>query len=150
MRSPEDIQQLAVDVENASLILEQLGKMHEVNAQSLVIEIVHRFPGYAQLKWNKFALNYKDDKDAYPAFSDLVTFIAKLSRETTDPVYGVYFRNETNQSLSGSGHQALVTLNLSIQHRRTLITENRMLSQRALALCAINHIGYGIAHNSVR
>ena len=60
VRSPDDIQQLAVDVENASLILEQLGKMHEVNAQSVVIEIVHRLPGYAQLKWKKFALNYKD------------------------------------------------------------------------------------------
>ena len=71
VRYPEDIEQLAVGVENASLILEQLGKMHEVNVQSVVIEIVHRLPGYAQLKWKKFALNYKDDKYANPAFSDL-------------------------------------------------------------------------------
>ena len=109
VRSPDDIQQLAVDVENASLILEQLGKMHEVNAQSVVIEIVHRLPGYAQLKWKKFALNYKDDKDAYPAFSDLVTFIAKLSRETTDPVYGDFFPKRDKpkpqrQWSSGSGY----------------------------------------------
>ena len=91
VRSPEDIQQLAVDVENASLILEQLSKMHDVNAQSVFVEIDHRLPGYAQLKWKKFALNYKDDIDAYPAFSDLVMFTAKLSRETTDPVYGDFF-----------------------------------------------------------
>ena len=89
--SPEDIQQLAVDVENASLILEQLSKKHDVNAQSVFVEIVHRLPSYAQLKWKKFALSYKDDIDAYPAFSDLVIFIAKLSRETTDPVYGDFF-----------------------------------------------------------
>ena len=108
VRSPLDIQQLADDVVNASLILEQLGKIHEVNAQSVVIEIVHRLPGYAQLKWKKFALNYKDDKDAYPEFADLVTFIAKLSRETADPVYGDFFPKRDKpkpqrQWSSGSG-----------------------------------------------
>ena len=150
VRSPEDIQQLAVDVENASLILEQLGKMHEVNAQSVVIEIVHLLPGYAQLKWKKFALNYKDDKDAYPAFSDLVTFTAKLSQETTDPVYGDFFPKRDKpkpqrQWSSSSGYTKPVNTT-----QTTLIAENHMLSQRALALCAISHIGYGIAHNSVR
>ena len=47
VRSPADIQQLAVDVENASLILEQLSKMHDFNAQSVFVKIVHRLPGYA-------------------------------------------------------------------------------------------------------
>ena len=83
-----EIQKLADDLKNASLVLNQIGTINEVNTQSVLIEIVSRLPNFAQLKWRKHALEHKRVHDKYPDFSKLVSFMATLAGECSDPVYG--------------------------------------------------------------
>ena len=93
VKSAHDIQQLADDIQNASLVLKQLEMTNEVNAQSVIIEIVGRLPNYVQMKWKKQALKHKHSKGKYPEFAELVAFIGHIAEECNDPVYGSFFPN---------------------------------------------------------
>ncbi|PIK48339.1 hypothetical protein BSL78_14788 [Apostichopus japonicus] len=59
VRLPQDIQQLADDMQNAFLVLSELKTLKEVDSQAVLIEIVARFPNYVQLRWKKYALKAK-------------------------------------------------------------------------------------------
>ncbi|CAM1308186.1 Uncharacterised protein at_DN2293 [Pycnogonum litorale] len=43
---------------------------------------------FVQLKWKSFALEQKRSRGAYPNFDEFVKFVAEISDEMNDPVYG--------------------------------------------------------------
>ena len=59
VRSPTDIRQLADDMQNAFLVLNQLEMLQEVNSQAVILEIVGRFPNYVQMRWRKLVFKTK-------------------------------------------------------------------------------------------
>ncbi|XP_071848513.1 uncharacterized protein [Apostichopus japonicus] len=93
VRLPQDIQQLADDMQNAFLVLSELKTLKEVDSQAVLIEIVARFPNYVQLRWKKFALKAKRADGCYPGFKEFIEFAGEIASEVNDPVYGdVYLK----------------------------------------------------------
>ncbi|KAJ8043465.1 hypothetical protein HOLleu_10558 [Holothuria leucospilota] len=97
VKTPQEIRQLSDDIKNAFLVLSQLRTLQEVNSQSVIREIMGRFPNYVQLKWKKRALKSKKSNDSYPTFKEFVEFAAEIAGEVNDPVYGNVFPKRSDR-----------------------------------------------------
>ena len=54
-----------------------------------MVEIVQRLPMYLQGRWRKTAISEFDVYGHYPSIDKLLAFLDKVSREVSDPVFGV-------------------------------------------------------------
>ena len=107
IRSSADCQQLADDIKNAYLILNQLGTLNEVDSQAVILEVICRFPNFVQIKWKKFALDTKHRSSQYPSFKGLVDFVEIRALEFNDPFYGNVFPRKPDTSKSGKFHSSV-------------------------------------------
>ena len=97
VRAPQEIQQLADDMQNALLILSRLGTLREVNSQAVILQLIGRFPNYVQLRWRKYDLESKKSTDLYPTFNELVEFVVDIAGEVNDPVYGTVYPRRSDK-----------------------------------------------------
>ena len=97
--SASDLQQLADDLVMAQAALSKIGKLHEIENQQTILEILDRCPRFVKDKWRKKALASKRDSGTYPPFSEFVKFISAQAEDWGDPVYG----SQSVKSIKGSG-----------------------------------------------
>ncbi len=71
--------ELARDMENCQINLNQLGCESEINAQSNLEKIVSRLPRYLQAEWAKEAFSILE-KNKVPTFADLTKYIIAKAR----------------------------------------------------------------------
>ena len=84
----EELRSLSDELSNCVMTLEQLDKLGEVESQSLIIEVIGRFPNYMRNRWKKHAVDFKRNSGKYPNFKEMASFMEKEVDEATDPVYG--------------------------------------------------------------
>jgi hypothetical protein len=88
IRTADDLQKLSDDMINCLATLNRMNKMHEVDTQSSIVQIVNRLQPYMRNRWRRVAMDQKRERDSYPSFRNLVDFVCKEADEATDPVYG--------------------------------------------------------------
>ena len=84
----KDFQVLCDELNNAQETLSKLNKLHEVDTQSSIVDIVNRLQPYLKNRWRKQAMDMKRMTGRYPSFKDLVEFVNYEVEEITDPIYG--------------------------------------------------------------
>ena len=84
----EDIQELADDLTSCVTTLQEMDRLHEIDTQRTMIDIVDRLPKYAKHRWQKKAVELKRDTGSYPDIVKLMSFMCDLADEVNDPVYG--------------------------------------------------------------
>ena len=88
VKSSEELQMLADDLVNCHMTLDQMGRLHEVESQTCIVEVINRVQPYIRNRWKKYAVDYKAEHDRYPCFQELVEFMRKQAEAANDPVYG--------------------------------------------------------------
>lgn len=88
IRSSEDIAKYADTLSTGVTIVTQMGRLHEIDSQRLILEVIEKLPSYMFNKWKKFAVETKRRTNYYPDITSLVTFMMHQADEITDPVYG--------------------------------------------------------------
>ena len=88
IKSPRDLRVLSDQLKNNLIILKQMGKLKEVDSQTCILEVINRLQPYLRNRWKRIAMEALREKDAYPDFDALVTFINREADEANDPVYG--------------------------------------------------------------
>ena len=113
LHSPEDIQQLADDLNQCYLVLKEMGKAQEVESQRCISEVVDRLPKYIRDRWRRQAQDIKDNKRRFPCFEEFMNFVAKEARYSNCPVYGEKARSNNNQSSQSSQPKPKTTSSFS-------------------------------------
>jgi hypothetical protein len=88
VRTAEDLQQLADDLENGHTTLSSMDSLSEIDTQSCIADIALRLQPFMRNRWKRHVMDIKDTKKRYPKFLEFVDFVKKQSAEATDPVYG--------------------------------------------------------------
>lgn len=89
VKTPRDLQNISDELIHCHVILNQMKRLHEIDTQSCIVDIVNRLPSSIRSRWRRFALEQKRQTDSYPNFKALVEFVSKETDDATDPVYGV-------------------------------------------------------------
>ena len=88
VKSSVELQHLADELTVSQATLEKMGKVHQIDTQSSIIQIADRLQSYLRGRWKKHAMDVKRDSGDYPDFGAFVKFVSKEAQEATDPVYG--------------------------------------------------------------
>ena len=99
-----DIQALADEVSTGHAILEQMGKVGEIDCQTLIAAVIDRLPNYIQNRWRRQAIECRHERQRYPNFEELVKFLSTEADVANDPVYG-----QSNQKGGKPGKQTSVS-----------------------------------------
>ena len=86
---PTELRALADELASELQTLTQLGAYGEVNTQQFMCDIVMRCHPYVCSTWRSLALEYHENRNVYPTFEQLATFMDKVAREACDPMYGI-------------------------------------------------------------
>jgi hypothetical protein len=114
IRSAEGLQQLSDELNCAYATLSKMGKLHEVDSQTCIVEVVNRLQNFLKIRWRRRAMDMKRDHGAYPSFQDLVKFITQEAEEANDPVYGNLIGNKDQSKKTASSMSTNVkSLNFS-------------------------------------
>jgi hypothetical protein len=84
----DEIQELADDLVSCFLTLRETGRLHEIDTQNTIMDIIGRLPRYIQNKWKTEAIKVLRKEGNYPGIKELVKFIKEIAEEVNDPVYG--------------------------------------------------------------
>jgi len=88
LRTPEDLQVLADELNQCFVILKQMDKVHEIESQRCIVEVADRLQNYLRNRWKREAMDIKRNTGRYPCFEQFVKFVCKEAQDATDPVYG--------------------------------------------------------------
>ena len=84
----EDIQELADDLTTCVITLEEMDRLHEIDTQKTIVDLINRLPRYIQHRWQKKAIEIKRGTGTYPGIKELHSYICDIAEEVNDPVYG--------------------------------------------------------------
>jgi hypothetical protein len=98
IKSSEDLQKLADDMQNCLSTLNKLNRLFEIDTQSSIIEIAHRFQPYMKNRWKRYVMDQLRENDKYPDFKSFVEFVIRESEEASDPVYGSFNARPSHNS----------------------------------------------------
>ena len=96
----EDIQELSDDLASCVITLKQMNKLHEINTQRAICDIVDRLPRYFQSRWKKSAVTSKKDTGDYPDIVKFLEFVGAVADEVNDPIYGYRHHEDRNKKSS--------------------------------------------------
>ncbi|PIK39445.1 hypothetical protein BSL78_23710 [Apostichopus japonicus] len=147
VRLPQDIQQLADDMQNAFLVLSELKTLKEVDSQAVLIEIVARFPNYVQLRWKKFALKAKRADGCYPGFKEFIEFAGEIASEVNDPVYGDVYLKRSDKCKREQRILLAAILSLCLSPIRVLVKVPRQ--QNLECTLGLNLLVYYVNNHTV-
>ena len=104
VRSAEELQDLADELQNSQRTLSQIRCLHEVDNQNCISEISKRLDYRVQEKWITRVMEVKRSTKAYPDFKEFADFVVQQAQRANDPVYGHSRskRNDTNNNKSSS------------------------------------------------
>ena len=102
----QDIQELADELTSCVTTLNEMGKLHEIDTQRSIVDIVDRLPRYIQNRWKKSALSAKKNSGMYPDINSLLTFVCDTAEEVNDPIYGYQDRLPKTSSLKQGKSQS--------------------------------------------
>jgi len=88
VRSAEEMQDLADELNNSRRTLSQIKCLHEVDNQSCISEISKRLEYRIQDKWINRVMDVKRSTNAYPDFKEFVDFVTQQAQRANDPIYG--------------------------------------------------------------
>ena len=136
VKSAEELVNLSDDLRNGMSILQNLGKLREVDTQSSIVDIVNRLEPFRKNRWRREAMEQKRKTDSYPTFSDLVEFVQREAADASDPVYGQDSRSSSQQpKMSQESKSKKPTLSCST------VADNKTLSRttKPCVLCSESH-----------
>jgi hypothetical protein len=90
VKTPQELEQLANELNNSMEILTNIDRLHEIDTQNSIVEIANRMQLYIRNRWKKFALEKKTESQRYPDFKHFVEFVCNEASEANDPVYGQF------------------------------------------------------------
>ena len=88
IRSPKELQDFSDDLSNHYATMSSLDKLHEIDTQSCIVDVVNRLQPYLRNRWKRYTMEEKRKNDRYPNFKELVEFITREAEEENDPVCG--------------------------------------------------------------
>jgi len=88
IRTAPELQQFADELDHGLTILEKMGRLHELDTQCAIVEVLGRLQPCVQDRWMKKALEDKRRNGSYPDFPAFVGFVSVVAQEDNDPVYG--------------------------------------------------------------
>ena len=88
IKTPEDLRNLADELNHCFLTLKRMNRIHEVESQRCIVEIAERLQNHMKNRWKREAVDSVMAKRRYPCFEEFVQFITKEARIASDPVYG--------------------------------------------------------------
>ena len=83
-----DIQELADDIQSCVITLKQTGRLHEIDTQNTILDIIGRLPQYVHNRWKRQAVQIRRDEGKYPFIGHLIEFVNDIAEEVNDPVFG--------------------------------------------------------------
>ncbi len=131
----EEIQELADDLTSCFLTLRQTGRLHEIDTQNTINDIIGRLPKYIQSKWRTEAMKVMRSKGAYPGISELLGFIQDTAEEVNDPVYG--YKGETKPRSADAKAR-------SVPPPRTYVAQDNPKVRSSAMECQLCNQGHGI------
>ena len=84
----------------AQAALSKLNKLHVVDNQHTILDILDRCPQFIKGKWRSKALDIKHDKNKHSDFIDFVEFISRQAGAWADPVYGEDLSKTRNKQVA--------------------------------------------------
>ena len=94
---PQELRQLADEIQTASAILRKHGMFNEIDTQSSILAILRRCSNYVKQRWRKKALETRQNTGLYPDFTKFSEFMVQIARDSCDPLYG--FLNHDSASV---------------------------------------------------
>ncbi len=88
LKTGEDIQDLADDMRSCIKTLRAMGRLHEIDSSSKIVEILARLPETIEQRWGTQAVSYLERNGDYPGIEEFAAFVDIVAREKCDPVYG--------------------------------------------------------------
>ena len=113
VKTADELSKLAVDLENAKIILKEIGMISAISTQFAVQDIVSRLPNYLKNKFCDKTVQANEDSGAYLDFEALCAFIHSASKKASDSLFGETFRKKKTFSSSVSNATTLQTSDAS-------------------------------------
>ena len=88
MSTAADLRQFADSLSNADMLLSQLNKLPEVDAQKFILSVCTKLRPPLQYKWRERVAGHLKSKHCYPSFKDFVAVVEEQSDIVNDPIYG--------------------------------------------------------------
>ena len=101
VKRPEELETFCDQLRNCAMTLRQLGKIHEVQSQNYILQIIERLQPFIKNRWKRRALEIKKAQDRYPSFDEFVEFVVEQTLQETDPVYGKMTEKRSEKKADG-------------------------------------------------
>ena len=88
VKSPEQLRALSDELYLCLSSLECSSTLSSVDAQSLIVQLLHRLPGYLQTRWRREAVDTRRERGTYPVFKEFCAFMEQEADHASDPIYG--------------------------------------------------------------
>ena len=88
IKTADELQAFYDELQSCSMILNQMGKIHEVQNQMYILQISERLLPFIRSRWKRRAMEIKKESERYPKFEEFVEFVHDQTIQETDPVYG--------------------------------------------------------------
>ena len=83
------MQEFSDDVRGCTETLKAMGKLDEVDTRSRLVKLVERLPYFLQNRWRTEAISTRESTGAYPGIDRFLNFVEKVTKEMSDPVFGI-------------------------------------------------------------
>lgn len=104
--SVEQMRDFSYQLLNARDILQEMGAIGEVDAQSTIQELVNTLPNFAKNKWFERQMQSKRTKKAYLKFNDFVLFVSEIANDMADPICGQAARADMRASAKSKSERS--------------------------------------------
>ena len=87
--SCDSIQSFTDEVRSCVETLKSMDRLAEVDTRSRQVQLMRRLPERLQDRWRRKVVSYRDDNEKYPSITEFLAFLDNVSREASDPVFGI-------------------------------------------------------------
>ncbi len=88
VRTPEELQSFADELEHAFEILKKMEHLTDLDSHHTIIEVMARLDCKLQEEWIEKAIEIKEKEEAYPNLQAFVKFVMRMATFKNDPLYG--------------------------------------------------------------
>ena len=94
VKTADEISRLSVDLDNAKIILKEIGMLSAISTQFAISDIVARLPSYLKNKFCDKTVEANETKGAYLDFESLCSFVKSSAMKASDSLFGENFRKK--------------------------------------------------------
>ena len=130
------LQEFCDDVRSCTETLKAMGKISEVDTRSRLVKLVERLPFHLQNRWRREAVSERERSGTYPGIESFVKFLDDVTRELSDPVFGIKESTAPNPNRRVPNRNASFAVNVT-PNTENKTTDKVQSSERRPAKCSV-------------